>query len=513
MRTSLHRITFVLLAVMCCSWAHAQEAAKNLDGFQILFSDYIGNLKDPNQSRKSTADYASDRIPFILSLTSDKGVAPLKLLAAAAEETRVDKQVGGSDRNNGSTSIVTKGSVPSILGIAVENGGISQAVNGTTVTFRGNPSGLMQALSGLGYFASNDPANAELTKALRKFSFALSFDTSRDSVATLSPPTTLTGIITTAPLILKTTQKQLSEWSIHVDAINHRDPRDARYRPEWNALIKEQGQLLNTAIGDVNQTLLQMPEFQSWRSNFFALMSNEATVPESKIESTLQEQLKQLTAVVESANNAALQTQLDRVEKLYFDLLTTRSNLLAKIGRGPILSFDYTNSRPLSGPSLSNFRTIFETWLMPADFTFNGSITLYNETPSDPNSKRLRDFQFSSQFDFPLATSYLGAPIVLSFGAKYERLLKDTQIPVSLISPAFAPSGLGLSVPTVLAKKGDIALAQAKLVIPIKGTGTKIPLSLTWANRSELVRESHTRANVGVTFDLDTIFSKAGLRN
>ena len=56
--------------------------------------------------------------------------------------------------------------------------------------------------------------------------------------------------------------------------------------------------------------------------------------------------------------------------------------------------------------------------------------------------------------------------------------------------------------------KGDIAAGQIKLIIPLKDTGIKIPFSITFANRTELIREKEVRGNFGFTFDLDTLFAK-----
>ena len=56
--------------------------------------------------------------------------------------------------------------------------------------------------------------------------------------------------------------------------------------------------------------------------------------------------------------------------------------------------------------------------------------------------------------------------------------------------------------------KGDLAFGQVKLTIPVKGTGFKIPFSLTFANRTELIKEREVRGNFGFTFDLDTLFAK-----
>ena len=46
---------------------------------------------------------------------------------------------------------------------------------------------------------------------------------------------------------------------------------------------------------------------------------------------------------------------------------------------------------------------------------------------------------------------------------------------------------------------------QAKLTIPVKGSGVKIPLSVTASNRTELIKERDVRASFGVSFDLDPL--------
>ena len=42
----------------------------------------------------------------------------------------------------------------------------------------------------------------------------------------------------------------------------------------------------------------------------------------------------------------------------------------------------------------------------------------------------------------------------------------------------------------------------------MKGSGVKVPLSFTWANRTELVKEKEVRGNIGITFDMDAIVSR-----
>jgi hypothetical protein len=56
--------------------------------------------------------------------------------------------------------------------------------------------------------------------------------------------------------------------------------------------------------------------------------------------------------------------------------------------------------------------------------------------------------------------------------------------------------------------RGTTAVGQLKLTVPTKGAGIRIPLSVTWANRTDLVKEKVVRANVGVSYDLDSVFAR-----
>jgi hypothetical protein len=85
---------------------------------------------------------------------------------------------------------------------------------------------------------------------------------------------------------------------------------------------------------------------------------------------------------------------------------------------------------------------------------------------------------------------------VLSFAGQFISLMEE-------------PLGQKVTVNGVdLTTKGNIGLVQAKLKIPTKNTGVSFPISVTWANRTELVKEKEVRANFGVTFDFDKIFAK-----
>lgn len=105
------------------------------------------------------------------------------------------------------------------------------------------------------------------------------------------------------------------------------------------------------------------------------------------------------------------------------------------------------------------------------------------------NIKRVRDFDFTLQLEKPLPELPFGKPI-FSFSGQYQRLLGNIPALDGIVKPN---------------TKGDIAVGQLKLVIPINGTGIKLPFSVTFANRSELIKESTIRGNFGFTLDLDRL--------
>ena len=165
-----------------------------------------------------------------------------------------------------------------------------------------------------------------------------------------------------------------------------------------------------------------------------------------------------------------------------------------EISKGTLVTFEYTNYREPNAPDLSNFRFVAEKGTTGGlDFTANASLTMYNQRPVGPNVQRIRDFDFSANLDKKLDDVMGLGPATLTFAGKYQRLISD----------AVAFDG------TVLPNtRGDIAAGQVKLTIPIGTSGIKMPFSITFANRTELIRERETRGNFGFTFDLDTLFAR-----
>lgn len=413
---------------------------------------------------------------MLLAITNSK-IAKVAIpeLTAQAENASNSKNLGASESNSGSTSLVAKAGVPAILGFAVENGALAKTASGTTVTFTGNPVGLVQAMAKKGFISSFQEQD-DFTKFLRKLSFGLSFDTSRGS-----QPGTFTA-----------DKQQLSGFSFRYNIVDQRDPRDARHTARWQKITSKQATDLALSINNFVVGLATgpgVPQLNAWLAEANTSLAGKTDF--NDIQGALVAELNRLGDVKLPPEQEAMVKQVGTDFDAFIE---ERNDILDEIANGWIATFDYNNTRPVGTPSLSNVRFLAEkgAYKGSIDFTGNASLTFYNSRPTGPKAQTLRDFRFAGQLDVPIGDITKTGKFLISLAARYERLLEDEKI-------------LGS---TVVVPKGDIGMFQAKLTIPIRGTAFKIPLSFTYANRTELIKEKEVRGNFGLTFDLDSLFAK-----
>jgi hypothetical protein len=457
------------------------------------------NLRAQNTSKDQldalvtvAADAAANRSPAPFSVGANIDLFALAIalrkqtsvFVATAEDARVDKQVGGGDTNAGSTSLVSKGSVPSILGFAVENGALTRETSGTTITFRGNPVGIIHALGQTGFvesYVSSDRSAS--TRFLRKFSFALSFDTARGAPSN----TNGAGNVFTGDL------QQLASYSLRFDIVNHRDPRDKRYNEAWHELVVARGLTVNQALRRLGDALEADPVFIAWHAAASTKVEAASASGASRadLETLIRSELGRLTSLSFSGDVDQLAEAFERSFKSF---LQARGNILGTVAKGPIVTFEYTNLRKVDEIDQSNFKLIAEGAFFRGrvDLAANASLTILNKIPAGMNLKRVQDVDLSGQLDVPLGEVEKVGSIVLSFAGKYKHMMQDTMMANGMMADT----------------KGDIGVGQVKLTIPVKGSGVRIPISFTFANRTELIKEKIVRGNIGLTFDLDSIFAR-----
>ncbi len=414
-----------------------------------------------------------------------------------AQEARTDQQVGAGPGSNGTTSLTVKGGVPYIFGLAVENGAATQSESGTTITYRVNPGGLVNLLSKKGFITGfQESENDPFQKLLRKTSLGFTFDTSRGA-----QPGVFTG-----------DKQQLSAFSARVEFVNDREPRLKKYERDWERFVStEMVTLGNTiseatlALNDIHESednTFKDPALQAWlnqtngaiKDALAKVGSSAAGSAKTDVVAAVVRQRADLipVALVSEDTKRAITT----FAKQYSHYVESKDELLKKIARGKIFTLEYTNNRGVNAPDISNFNFIAATGTGGrVDLTANGSFTFFNKLPAPsvttPRPGRIRDFQFAGQLTKQLKVG--DGHFDFWFSGRYERLVSD------------ASTVAGTTMPNT---KGDIAIGQIGLNIPIKALGIKFPVSVTFANRTELIKEKEVRGNIGFTMNWDTLFSK-----
>jgi hypothetical protein len=69
-------------------------------------------------------------------------------------------------------------------------------------------------------------------------------------------------------------------------------------------------------------------------------------------------------------------------------------------------------------------------------------------------------------------------------------------------------TGLSSNATQVFAKKGNISIGQLKVTL---GSGTvRVPFAISYSNRTELITKPTWKAQIGISYDFDSLFASAG---
>jgi len=437
---------------------------------------------------------AGNFVSYVVALKPD---AKLGMTPAfhAYEEQRIDKQVSEAGSAGGTDSAVSKGSVPWLFGFALEHGAVTQSVEKNNIVFRGNVANVASALKNKDYIQSYLKLHSEnaLIRNTAAVSFSVSFRTSQSDQ----------------------TKNTLAGYAFHYDIYNHRDPRDKHWDSLWAVARSKMGASLPNASGALRDILeSDFPtEFANWKQRADATVrALPATPGDSDIRTAVKSIADDLLGIVSTSPKVL--TVVESVATAIAEHEQIKSDAITTINHSPIVSFEYSDiqqsaadaptttsagavTTPASIPNLSNFNIISGLYFVAGgQFTLNAGTTIFNSLPAAGKIGRVRDYRVSGQFDVPLPEiTNVGKP-TLSFSGMYLHLLEE-------------PLGEQVKVNDVaVSRTGGIAFFQSKLTLSVKGSGVKIPVSLTVANRTELIKEKEVRGTVGVTFDFDSLFSK-----
>ena len=402
-----------------------------------------------------------------------------------AEANRLDKQVGASGRGTGTTNLVSSGSVPRLLGFAMETGAITQTVSGTSITFQTNPAGLAQALT-RGVQALDVPLDDQASRNtltfLGRVNVGLTFDAAKDKEQTF------TG-----------SYQELQQFSTQIYLHNHRDPTHPSWASLWTEFAQRAGSALPNAARDLAVSLAAQPGYRALVDQTRKRLL--AATTDAHVEEAIFAHASAVAPLVSAEVSARL---LDA----WASYLRTQTQAYADVARSQILTFEYQFDRPpaqdasadtaaqpaaAEAPDLSTFRLIWvRPFLGPSDMTVTASVSTFNQ-----DEMPVRDWQIGGKLDFPLKGVVGFTKSQLTFAGLYMNLKRS-------------PLGIPVIVNGVeVDRTGGLGFFQARLKVPMGDSGVSVPLSVTFASRTELVKdEGEIRGNVGFTFDLDKLIGR-----
>ena len=474
----------------------------------------ILNLVKPSLNAESFAQFALDALKPSVFANLIKHI----------EQTRTDQQAGASAGSGGTTSIVSKGVIAKTLSVAAEYGGVTESVNQQTVTVKGSLDGIPAALvqNGIVYYCidgvtSSNCVHKGAIEFLRRISYSASFDTT-GSQTTAMPAATPTAKAatssTTTPVTFDATRDRISAISGQFVLWNNRDVNSDSFRSAWTKALTDTTQnktvsaAANKALSNfipLIQTIESTPGYEAWETK---ASKDLAAVSDAKFEDQFSAELSDLVKMLKYAN-----PQFGQVAAAYTASVSAyvmaQDQFTSGLADKPVVTLEYDDNRPAGQQSNSTFRLIYDqgigkNWSLTGNFAVN----IYDSPQTITGVGRLRDIQLGVEVDRKLPSLAVIGAATLS-GAYYFQdqktpiLTVDSTQPLPGISFVDLPSGAN----QVFAQTGNIHIGQVRLTLGT-GSSARIPIAVTWSNRSELVPKPDWRAQIGISYSLDALFNK-----
>jgi len=459
---------------------------------------------------------------------AEKQFAPQALSRLKA----IAQQNGTSTGTGGSTSLTVKGLTSRLLSVASEYGALTQSTSNNTTTVQGTLAGVPLALMQKGamtecstrLLALTPCIHQNLLKWMSRTSYSLSFATLASSAvgtsSTTSPSTTTVALATSST----NTSGGVNAYSFKAvlvqGVLDTSTYSDADKQISNAAAVVE----VQTAQGALNANEVNAAAFVPFlKAQAAALRATAATGNRAAVVAqwrALANELVSVLGVPETVtpDTAVKSPVLQNAVKLaiaYTSYLGTEEAVgLAKmLAVPPVLSVEFDQNRPTSAPENSVFRLIFQKTYKPVTVTVNGAVSIYDSAqPNVPGAGRMRDSQFAAEVAHPFTLSIPGATTtnLTVSGAFYDQYQSSPAIlnvtpgaPVNGVTFVNLPS----TATQVYGKTGNIAIGQLKLAAG-GGSAVTVPLSVTYSNRTELIAKPTWKAQIGVSYDFDSLFGK-----
>jgi hypothetical protein len=438
----------------------------------------------------------------------------------ALENARTDKQSGAS-AGGGSTNLVSKGTTAKVLSIGAEYGALTESISKQVVTVQGSLDGVPAALvrhNLARYCPSNaapDCINSSLIEMLQRFSYAVSFDTSPGAQSVSGTPSgTAQG--TAQPVTFAADGHSITAVTLRAVLWNARDKVSKTFQAAWVARVTKSPDALNQAADNLRRSTVALvatvegdSHYKPWQDETVRQLTaasgrDQVTAIWAERQRVLAEQLR--LAHTDVFDKAAQERTLLGAYRFEEDAVVAA---LQK----PIATLQYDYKRPVNQPATSTLRMIFDKGIADGwSFTANAAVEFYDDTPASAiqGAGRVRDTQVGAQFQKDLGTSGLlgAAALAGTFYFQYQNSPSILNITPSTPVDGISFVGLPSTATQVFATAGNIQVAQLRLVLGPGQSSARFPVSISYSNRTELIDKPAWRAQIGVSYDFDSLFGK-----
>ncbi len=412
---------------------------------------------------------------------------------AQFETKRTDKQIGASARSEGSTSAIERPSFAELLGFAVEHGSVEKEINGTTLTLSTSPYAFF-------YHGQDDTATTYKQHAyLSRVGVSATFNISDQN-----------------NVLASATRNQLDEWSLRARLSGDKSNRSSPAERAWEDVRHKFSAPPRILTGEMKETFSAAelnakrkevdrqftgPEFQQTLQEVL----NESSTDNEKIDKISSLILCRLkTAVFDQVRSGAIRLNQETKSRIITKTLPALSAALTDRDKAvedfkqklddlsyrPEFTFAYTNKRQVNTSDYSTFKLLFQKKTHEGmDVVANAGFSIYHRPDLSLHQERMRDFAAALSFQGRLGRSPFlvqggdESRVTFAFTGRFQRMMENR----------FFKD-----------RKADIAVAQFKFELPLLA-GITLPFSVTYANATELIKESHVRTNFGFTIDTDKL--------
>jgi len=492
----------------------------------------------PPGARESLKQYAASRDAGDLDAATGLETVlaySIALLQASAPRPsglaglRTDLQAGSSVAG-GSTSILTRTSATDLLSAAFESGAVVRQADDKAMTLTVNALPIQQLLAGhapKGCGAIDDACRSGVGRWLRGLSGSMTFSTSSATRAVTDPTAgDRLAFLTGGRAILGLTARY--EWFVRE---RETAEQQIRLREAAEALSPSAADFLAAAAPVIRELDRVLPNWSAETEAALVAVANahvDAT-PETVADVLEPVLIARLDAAVEivRAAPAVSQPLLAVVEPARQAYVRAMNAVLAEKLYRKALTLDYANVRPSDQAAFHQLKLI---WSVPlggrptevieaaaavpgGTFTINGGVSWFNPGVDGMDSSRIRDTQVSLGFDWSPASWGSRRPVYTL--AYYFQYMHENGV-IQFNGDAITPGGATIALPgpaeVLLDTKGAIHVVQAGVSLPV-GAGIRIPASVSYSNRSELITgRAFWQGHIGVSYDFSALKPRLGNR-